>query len=275
MKVILSRKGFDSSSGGKPSPILNGQMLSIPIPEGYSGVSYADIGFRHNERHYTYKQLMDDLGIRQFSECHLDPDIRGDILNDNRRIEGWKPAFGQSGNAAKELKDIEPGDLFLFFGSFKEAELKGDRFRYSKAPEVHAIWGYMQVGTVYRWPKQCWKDTTISEPDGYAWHPHRKTNWIREDKNCFFVPAAQDVFEGEGYGTFQYTPATVLTSVGYNKSLWRTFDFMSHRGQRVKAYTGDSGTDQLNSGGRGQEFIFNVTNEDKLNQWLKVMRCGK
>ena len=33
MKVILSRKGFDSASGGYPSPILpNGTLLSMPIP---------------------------------------------------------------------------------------------------------------------------------------------------------------------------------------------------------------------------------------------------
>jgi len=33
MKVILSRKGFDSASGGHPSPILpDGTLLSIPIP---------------------------------------------------------------------------------------------------------------------------------------------------------------------------------------------------------------------------------------------------
>ena len=33
MKVILSRKGFDSQYGGMPSPILpDGTLLSLPIP---------------------------------------------------------------------------------------------------------------------------------------------------------------------------------------------------------------------------------------------------
>ena len=33
MKVILSRKGFDSSNGGCPSPIMpDGTLLSMPIP---------------------------------------------------------------------------------------------------------------------------------------------------------------------------------------------------------------------------------------------------
>lgn len=34
MKLILSRKGFDTHNGGGPSPILpDGRMLSLPIPE--------------------------------------------------------------------------------------------------------------------------------------------------------------------------------------------------------------------------------------------------
>ena len=33
MRVILSRKGFDSQYGGMPSPILpDGTLLSLPIP---------------------------------------------------------------------------------------------------------------------------------------------------------------------------------------------------------------------------------------------------
>ena len=33
-RVILSRKGFDSKYGGKPSPIFkNGDIFSLPIPQ--------------------------------------------------------------------------------------------------------------------------------------------------------------------------------------------------------------------------------------------------
>jgi hypothetical protein len=272
MKVILSRKGFDSSSGGKPSPMVGGQMLSIPIPEGYSGVSYADIGFWHDGTRYSYKRLMDDLGIRQFSECHMDPDIRGDIFN--APPPGWKPAFGQVGGSASELKSVSPGDLFLFFGSFREAKLKDGYFEYSKAPVVHAIWGYMQVGNIHRWPKERWGNIASSEPDGYAWHPHLKTEWIRKDKNCFFIPDTQDVFGGRGYGTFSHTPSLILTSAGENRSMWRTFDFMSPTNDRAKAQRSVSGSVHLNSGGRGQEFIFDVTHQDKLNLWLKFLSQG-
>ena len=54
MKIILSRKGFDSGYGGMPSPILpDGTMLSMPIPSNgdlvkycnlyHQGLSYRDI----------------------------------------------------------------------------------------------------------------------------------------------------------------------------------------------------------------------------------------
>ncbi len=48
MQIILSRKGFDSASGGGPSPILpDGTLLSLPIPEDTDflggAVPYADL----------------------------------------------------------------------------------------------------------------------------------------------------------------------------------------------------------------------------------------
>jgi glycosyltransferase involved in cell wall biosynthesis len=32
MKVVFGRKGFDSSAGGAPSPIIDGKLISLPIP---------------------------------------------------------------------------------------------------------------------------------------------------------------------------------------------------------------------------------------------------
>jgi Nucleotide modification associated domain 3 len=32
MKVVFSRKGFNSSAGGAPSPIIDGRPISLPIP---------------------------------------------------------------------------------------------------------------------------------------------------------------------------------------------------------------------------------------------------
>lgn len=46
MKIILSRKGFDSSNGGIPSPILpDGTLLSIPIPGKFDNLSFDDLNY--------------------------------------------------------------------------------------------------------------------------------------------------------------------------------------------------------------------------------------
>ena len=47
MKLVLSRKGFDSSSGGVPSPIFaDGTMLSLPIPDDGSSLRYEHLIWR-------------------------------------------------------------------------------------------------------------------------------------------------------------------------------------------------------------------------------------
>ena len=44
MKVVFSRKGFDSQYGGMPSPILSdGTLLSLPIPSKEDNTKYAGL----------------------------------------------------------------------------------------------------------------------------------------------------------------------------------------------------------------------------------------
>ena len=60
MKVILSRKGFDSAFGGYPSPILpSGEMVSLPIPFN-DAIRYSDLSISGS----TYYDLMADLKPR-------------------------------------------------------------------------------------------------------------------------------------------------------------------------------------------------------------------
>lgn len=45
MRIILSRKGFDTGSGGTASPINGGRPISLPIPtSGRSMTSYDQLG---------------------------------------------------------------------------------------------------------------------------------------------------------------------------------------------------------------------------------------
>lgn len=44
MKVVLSRKGFDSQYGGMPSPILPDEtLLSLPIPSKSDDTKFTDL----------------------------------------------------------------------------------------------------------------------------------------------------------------------------------------------------------------------------------------
>ncbi len=119
MKIILSRKGSDSASGGYPSPHFaeNGRLLVLPIPEEKeknninSGRTYADLRF---DDRLSYLDVMKQLGINKFDSkfVHLDPDINYSIVS-NRNQE-WRGLFGQSGNSQTHLrnKGVEKGDLF-------------------------------------------------------------------------------------------------------------------------------------------------------------------
>ncbi|HLX05396.1 MAG TPA: hypothetical protein VKR28_07665, partial [Candidatus Binatus sp.] len=150
MKLILSRKGFDSANGGCPSPILDGRLCSLPIPDAGAPTTYADIAtFRGS----PVARVVEDLTrgrIRQSDGAHLDPDLRRDSI---ARARGWRPIFGQAAAAQSHLArhEVGCGDLFLFFGCFRQAEKVGGEFRFVRdAPKLHVIFGWLQVGGVSR-----------------------------------------------------------------------------------------------------------------------------
>ena len=106
-RLVLSRKGFDSSSGKSASPIFNdGRIFSLPIPEPYppSPKKYYELQFNGFSGEDALKEcsaksvLADDY-------CHYDP-----ALNKDEGI------FGQHFNSQKELinNEVDVGDLFLF-----------------------------------------------------------------------------------------------------------------------------------------------------------------
>jgi hypothetical protein len=44
VKIILSRKGFDSAAGGYANPILpDGTLLSLPIPDDTASTHFSDL----------------------------------------------------------------------------------------------------------------------------------------------------------------------------------------------------------------------------------------
>lgn len=122
MKIILSRKGFDSNTGGITSPIFdNGDMISFPIPENAKeGVSEDEFSTLHYDG-INFSELLNQFGYHKEKNqiCHIDPDL----VKERRiaEVENWKAIFGQCGPAASHLDKkitVDKGDIFLFFGNF-------------------------------------------------------------------------------------------------------------------------------------------------------------
>ena len=78
MKLILSRKGFDSGYGGMSSPILpDGRLVPLPIPNPHDPYTLADI----NIPDLDTGQLLADLSkgaLTLATSIHLDPDLDRD-----------------------------------------------------------------------------------------------------------------------------------------------------------------------------------------------------
>lgn len=135
------------------SPILPcGCLCPIPIPYKH-GISYSKILFGKQ----TLQEICTQLNPRREiadEVAHLDPDLRFESLED--RQNGWRPAFGQTGSAAGHLHkqevghEVGRGDLFLFFGWFRETTVENGELKFSRK-DVHGrhiIYGWLEVEKV-------------------------------------------------------------------------------------------------------------------------------
>jgi len=266
MRVIFSRKGFDSSAGGCPSPIIDGQPISLPIPVRTtpSPVRYVDlIG--------DYGSLVEDLTkgkIERHRHCHVDPDLNPSVLP---RLRGWRGALGQVGAAQSHLSNegVSVGDLFLFWGLFRHAEQK-NRWTFYGAPE-HRLFGWLQVGEIL----QLGEDGSFAAKR-YAWlrdHPHVRHGWSRQ--NALYVAAEQLRINGAGFavpGWGVFRQGLKLTADGANPSVWSMPDWLNPiRGGVGMTYHGDhswSPDGTMTCASRGQEFVADIARRTDALLWL-------
>lgn len=215
-KIILSRKGFDDSTGGNPSPIINGKLVSLPIPRVESNIFYKNFFF---DKQTNYLKVMRDLNINFFSEAHLDPDLRKSVLID--RPDKWRGLFGQSDKAQISLlkRKINHGDIFLFFGWFRQAKNENGVYSYAKnAPDIHAIFGYLEVDEML----DLHSEDPI--PKWALYHPHINEKHIYEKKeNGLYIATEHATFNinKKGWGCFYNNEQLILTKKGQHKrSVW-------------------------------------------------------
>ena len=219
MKVILSRKGFDSANGGIVSPIFeDGTMISMPIPAEEDSYSYDDLCYQG----VSYRDIIDDLNYRGSTyHCHVDPDL--DPCRRKDAVAGWFPAFGQVNAAASYLLNngISVGDLFLFFGNFHFAKREAGHYSfmrrtgdYHKDKDLQIIWGYLQVGEIISDPEEIRK---------VFWHPHSADRFVEQKTNVLFKAAETLSLDNNkpGAGLLSFDEKRVLTLEGYPKATWR------------------------------------------------------
>ncbi len=261
MKLILSRKGFDSGNGGQPSPILpDGTLLSMPIPSNDLDNTYSNIAWNDMSYYEIIRSLNPRSKINNESHCHLDPDLRDNVRN---REKGWRPAFGQMSSALTLLRNnnVSIGDIFLFFGWFKATEIVNGRLVYKKhAPDLHIIYGYLQVGEII--------DKKSDVPQWLLTHPHVSydDSW-RKGKNAIFLPSDHLSFNNSLYGSgvLDYRLDRVLTKSGYTRGCWDLPSFF--RNVYITCNPNPWKDGYFKSARIGQEFIMEAT-PDILN-WAK------
>lgn len=260
MKIILSRKGLDSSSGGTPSPILpDGTLLSMPIPS-FDVLKYSDLSYNGS----TYEEIMKSLKAGfPHEHCHLDPDLRQGVRS--MAISGWKPAFGQTGAALGVLRNsgISIGDIFIFFGLFRKTEYDRDgRLKYVReCKPVQIVYGYLQIGEIIEDPEQIRK---------YWWHPHSHVENYTPMKNVLFVPGERMSIcpELKGYGVLRYRDDRVLTMEGKTAGTWKNYDFLlpdNLVGKRKNCAKGGG----IYYQGQWQELV--IHDGMKVREWIKVL----
>ena len=87
--LVISRKGVDSTAGGRASPIFEtGEIFSVPIPQKkQSPFRYRDLRFND----LAGQEILNFIGAKSISDkdfCHIDP-----LFSEKKGI------FGQSGGA--------------------------------------------------------------------------------------------------------------------------------------------------------------------------------
>jgi hypothetical protein len=304
MKIILSRKGFDSSFGGVPSPILeDGTILTFPIPENTECIDYSikyqdlkpydldlgslinDLAKPHN-MHRNHK-IQKPYTIKKDDIVHLDPDIC--ISSLANRNKDWKGLLGQCGAAQGHLINqcVDKGDIFLFYGLFQNilqdkvsGQYKYDNSGNHKPEKIHFIWGWMQIGDIininsdkklkYQWAE-------------YHAHYHFKkpatNNTLYIAKDTLILDNKQ--IDGvKGFGTFgKYREELQLSDPDFDKtSFWRLPAWMYKNGQDCplsynakRPWKLENGFARLQAYPRGQEFVLNCDNFPEVSDWIQEL----
>jgi hypothetical protein len=229
VRIVFSRKGFDTGSGGSASPIIASRPISLPIPTRRRSVTtYDDLGLGEIVERVTRGKIARD------HLCHEDPMFRG-----------GQCLFGQCGVAQSHLSNMGMGigDVFLFFGLFAD-EHTGERH--------HRIFGYLRVDNMGS--PATFEFGPLDRP-----HPHTLGEW---NENNTIYRGAGEVAKTDHKALRLTQPGGPLrhwTVPGWLKSVGLSF-----HGKPERWLTDD----RLEVVARGQEFVADIGNDPMAHDWL-------
>lgn len=305
MKIILSRKGFDSGYGGCASPIFpDGSMASLPIPEANARHRMSNLTCGVHNLGIIARDLAPaapQFALDDAQAVHLDPYLRSASAT---VPQNWTAAFGQESAAQSHLEKqgVGQGDLFLFFGWFRRVQQVNDHGRWKyvpHSPDLHVIFGWLQVGVAlkvsdhHKWRNQ------------YPWlddHPHIQQPMPYAKNNTIYVASKQFINEWEeldcvgravaGGGTFdsfsdiRQLTNTDQTGLPLRRSAWKLPHWFSSKngtGKHALTYHGNPtrwrrlpnhpAEVALQSVPKGQEFVLNLdqVDEREVSSWLNAL----
>jgi len=280
MKIIFSRKGFDSSSGGFPSLIFpDGTLFSIPIPSKDNEYKYKDLEYKYENE--SIQSILNDLTNKQINSgkkrecdytdekfhCHYDP-----MPISNQDFQGI--AFGQQNNTEGHLRNqnIAEDDIFVFYGWFKNIEKIKNKWVYvEKSKDIHLIWSYLKVGRINHLDNIYEKEKVVKDYPFLSVHPHIEAS-NKYTKNTIYL--------SKEFNFFKYSEKRCLTDLKTYKcrSTWRlpiyfnypdAFTFLKN----FRSY--DESDVIINYQGFGQEFVLDlekVKSKNAKNAILKYIK---
>lgn len=282
MKLILSRKAFDSGAGKVANPILDdGSMIPMPIPDKASPIRYQDITVA-GENLGTVAAELTGGKTRPDHFAHLDPDL---IQSAYPREPGWRPMLGQVDAAQSVLarEGVGSGDLFLFFGWFRRVTRSAGRLKFVQgAPDLHVIWGWLQVDEVV-------SVGSATHPSWMDYHPHMVAG-SRGPNNTLYVAREKLTLNGvsldmPGAGAFSgFDDRLRLTKPGCKRSIWTLPPWFAPEPPRPPLgyhsdpdrWQVDGDRVQLRSAARGQEFVLDTDHYPEALSWVAdLLQAGR
>ena len=284
-KLILSRKGFDSTSkggtypyGGCPSPIFpDGSIYSLPIPSPGAKITYGSL----NHEDINIGSVVEELtrnrkrgGYHPGDGVHLDPDVRADAVS---RKKGWLGLFGQAGAAEGHLRNegVDAGDVFLLFGLFQRVERRQHGWDFVRDTRpLHLLWGWLQV-------REARLVDEIRGDPAYSWslyHDHFRG--YNDPSNTLYIASEnldlEDGVAAPGAGVFQqFNQRLVLTRPQGSASQWRLPRWFYPGGDKQplsyhphNLWKADNDYAYVQRRGPGQEFVLDLAQYPEALGWL-------